>query len=50
MSDGADIDERFFHIVVATQTMYYRELMGDVGFSREQYIDYVVKLLTQNTN
>lgn len=48
MSDGSDLDSRFFHIVLATQTMYYRELMGDTGFSREEYVDYVTKMLTRD--
>ena len=38
---GLEIDRRVFTIMLIVQMMYYRTLLGDIGFSDDEYRDFV---------
>lgn len=41
LEDGVKIDRRVFTIMLLLQTMYYRSLLEDVGFTDEEYIQFI---------
>ena len=45
MKPGEEFDERFFLMILSTQSMYYRELLGETSFSRGDYTSYVLHIL-----
>jgi len=45
MAPGEEFDERFFLMILSTQSMYYRELLGETSFSKEDYTSYVLHIL-----
>lgn len=46
MAKGQRIDGRVFTIMLLVQTMYYRTLLGDKGFSDEEYRQFLRDKLT----
>jgi AcrR family transcriptional regulator len=45
MKPGEEFDDRFFLMILSTQSMYYRELLGETSFSRDDYASYVLHIL-----
>jgi len=45
MKPGEEFDDRFFLMLLSTQSMYYRELLGETSFSRDDYASYVLHIL-----
>jgi AcrR family transcriptional regulator len=45
MKPGEEFDERFFLMILSTQSMYYRELLGETSFTKEEYTSYVLHIL-----
>ena len=45
MKPGEEFDERFFLMILSTQSMYYRELLGETSFTKEDYTTYVLHIL-----
>jgi AcrR family transcriptional regulator len=41
LEPGLEIDRRVFTIMLIVQMMYYRTLLGDIGFSDDEYRDFV---------
>ena len=41
LESGLKIDRRIFTIMLVVQMMYYRTLLGDIGFSDDDYHDFV---------
>ena len=41
LPDGVKIDRRVFTIMLLLQTMYYRSLLDDAGFTDEEYIQFI---------
>jgi AcrR family transcriptional regulator len=41
LEKGVKIDRRIFTIMLLLQTMYYRSLLDDVGFTDEEYIQFI---------
>jgi len=47
LAPGEDFDDRFFLMILSTQSMYYRELLGEESFTKEEYASYVLHILTR---
>ena len=47
LAPGEDFDDRFFLMILSTQSMYYRELLGEKSFTKEEYASYVLHILTR---
>ncbi|MEY4164585.1 MAG: hypothetical protein RLZ84_509 [Actinomycetota bacterium] len=45
MKPGEEFDDRFFLMILSTQSMYYRELLGETSFTKEEYTSYVLHIL-----
>ena len=45
MKPGEEFDDRFFLMILSTQSMYYRELLGETSFTKEDYTTYVLHIL-----
>lgn len=45
MKPDEEFDDRFFLMILSTQSMYYRELLGETSFSRDDYASYVLHIL-----
>jgi AcrR family transcriptional regulator len=45
MKPGEEFDDRFFLMILSTQSMYYRELLGETSFTKEDYTAYVLHIL-----
>jgi len=41
MKPDEEFDDRFFLMILSTQSMYYRELLGETSFTKEDYTTYV---------
>jgi hypothetical protein len=41
LAEGESFDRRIFTIMLLVQTMYYRTLLGDEGFSDEEYKQFL---------
>lgn len=41
LAEGESFDRRIFSIMLLVQTMYYRTLLGDEGFSDEEYQEFL---------
>lgn len=48
MAPGQKFDTRMFTIMLLVQTMYYRTLLGDKGFTDEEYRQFLRDKLTSN--
>ncbi len=48
MEPGVKIDRRMFTIMLLVQTMYYRTLLGDQGFTDEEYRQFLRDKLVLN--
>lgn len=46
LAPGTRIDRRVFTIMILIQMMYYRTLLGDIGFSDEEYRQFLRDKLT----
>jgi AcrR family transcriptional regulator len=45
MKPDEEFDDRFFLMILSTQSMYYRELLGETSFTKEDYTTYVLHIL-----
>ena len=41
LADGVEVDWRVFNIMLLVQTMYYRTLLGDEGFTDDEYRQFL---------
>ena len=48
LEPGLEIDRRVFTIMLLLQTMYYRTLLGDKGFTDEEYRQFLRDMLRKN--